>query len=83
MGQMYAKILPNGDVTRCCITTSGDLGNIFRGVELLEAPQPCQADTTCPCFRAMLFNEEANWMPMWKAPEHSAYKISSITGTAL
>lgn len=79
MGQMYAKILPNGDVTRCCMTTSGDLGNIFdEDFELLDRSQPCEVDTMCPCFKAMLVNEEVSRLPLWSFPEHKIYRTDYI-----
>jgi MoaA/NifB/PqqE/SkfB family radical SAM enzyme len=66
MGQMYAKILPNGEVTRCCVPTSGKLGNILdENFRLLDAPKPCQVESVCPCFKAMLVGEEGHWLSMW------------------
>ena len=74
MGQMYAKILPNGDVFRCCHPDSGFLGNIFvKDFKLLDAAEPCNVGNNCPCFKAMVAGEEDIWFPLWKAPEHSIY----------
>jgi hypothetical protein len=74
MGQMYAKIFPNGDVTRCCAPGSGALGNIFaKDFRLLEEPQPCEFELKCPCFKAMFVGQEKKWLPLWEVAEHKVF----------
>lgn len=75
MGQMYAKILPNGNVYRCCVRDAIFLGNILdRNFKLLDEPQPCEAQQ-CPCWKSMLVGlEEDKWLPLWNYREHTAYK---------
>lgn len=66
MGQMYAKIYPNGDVYRCCIPESDNkIGNIFvDGFKLLDEPVYCER-VPCPCWRAMIVNKEDEWAHYW------------------
>ena len=69
MGQMYAKINPDGQVYRCC-TEKGNLilGNIIDGTfRLLEEPQLCTSDN-CPCWKSMIVGEEARWQNHWVGP---------------
>jgi molybdenum cofactor biosynthesis enzyme MoaA len=84
MGQMYAKIFPDGRIARCCALDKngaplGILGHIadldFR---LLDEPMPCLAEH-CPCFKSMLVGfEEDKWLPLWEALEHPEYKTEYI-----
>jgi MoaA/NifB/PqqE/SkfB family radical SAM enzyme len=69
MGQMYAKIHPNGDTYRCCGDGgSGCLGNLIKGTfRLLDSPSPCECNQ-CPCWRCMLVGEEQNWLGHWVIP---------------
>lgn len=84
MGQMYAKIFPDGKIARCCALDKngkplGILGHITDlNFRLLDAPMPCEADN-CPCFKSMLVGcEEEKWLPLWEGPEHPVYKIEDI-----
>jgi len=75
MGQMYAMIHTDGHVTRCCGAGSQVLGNIRdKDFRLLEDPMPCDVEH-CPCFKAMLVDNEAKWKGMWDALPHKKYKI--------
>jgi MoaA/NifB/PqqE/SkfB family radical SAM enzyme len=74
MGQMYAKIYPDGKTQRCCGFVGDDLpenhhsnlGNIFRdpGFRLHEEPVRC-TKTPCPCERCMLVGSEEKWISRW------------------
>jgi MoaA/NifB/PqqE/SkfB family radical SAM enzyme len=79
MGQLYAKITPDGEVTRCCASGSGRLGNIFdEDFRLLDAPAPCGVDK-CPCFKAMrVGDEEEIWLPLWGFPEHPKFARHAV-----
>lgn len=70
MGQMYTKIHPNGDAYRCClIQPEGLLGNLIDGTfKFYEQPKLCVYDK-CPCWVAMILNEENNWLFHWKTPK--------------
>ena len=70
MGQMYTKILSNGDAYRCCLQKpEGLLGNLIDGTfEFYEEPKICVYDK-CPCWVAMITNEEENWLFHWKTPK--------------
>lgn len=66
MGQMYARIYPNGDAYRCC---TGDglspLGNLFDGsFTLLDKPEPCD-HPGCRCWRCMTPGDEKRWLHTW------------------
>jgi molybdenum cofactor biosynthesis enzyme MoaA len=80
MGQMYAKIHPDGRVTRCCADdrngTVGILGHITDpDLHLLDKPEPCQAEH-CLCFKSMLVGcEEEKWLPLWESTDHPVYKM--------
>jgi MoaA/NifB/PqqE/SkfB family radical SAM enzyme len=82
MGQMYAKIHPDGSVTRCCAGThgrdSGYLGSILDdNFRLLDDAEPCKIDYHCPCFKCMVIGqEEEKWLPLWEALEHPVYKTA-------
>lgn len=80
MGQMYARILPDGKVTRCCIPVNesdNKIGNIFdEDFELLDEPALCRVRVEdCPCFKAMIVGKEKSWLLHWKTPKHPIYKI--------
>jgi hypothetical protein len=84
MGQMYAKILPDGRVARCCALDKnglplGLLGHITDlNLRLLDEPLACEADN-CPCFKSMLVGyEEEKWLPLWEGSEHPVYKIEEV-----
>ncbi|MHB9154388.1 MAG: radical SAM protein [Endomicrobiales bacterium] len=80
MGQMYAKIHPDGTVTRCCAgyhgKDSGNMGNIAdEDFRLHDEALPCQVSYQCPCFKGMVVGqEEEKWVPLWEALEHASYK---------
>jgi hypothetical protein len=69
MGQIYAKILPNGDVTRCCHHEGGKLGSIFdKDFRLLDEPTPCELDS-CACWKPMIVGYKENKYPIfWEMP---------------
>jgi MoaA/NifB/PqqE/SkfB family radical SAM enzyme len=80
MGQMYAKIHPDGKVSRCCAVGKdsaviGILGDITDlNFRLFDEPKPCEADK-CPCFKSMLVgDEEDKWLSLWEASEHPIYR---------
>jgi len=67
MGQMYARIYPDGKVFACC-TEKGlfPLGNLFDGsFELREEPVEC-AHEGCRCWRSMVPGEEERWLSTWQ-----------------
>lgn len=79
MGQTYAKIYPDGRVTRCCHPNSGDMGNITSpDFSLFNEPQPCICDPAgggaCPCFKAMVVGRESSWFSLWGTLEHTIHK---------
>jgi MoaA/NifB/PqqE/SkfB family radical SAM enzyme len=80
MGQMYAKIHPDGTVTRCCAgfhgVESGAMGRIDdENFRLLDDASPCQVSFQCPCFKGMVVGqEEDKWVPLWEALEHPVYR---------
>ena len=77
MGQLYARITPEGVVTRCCIPEKGDnkIGNIFDDdFKLLNEPALCWIEN-CPCFKAMIAGKEKYWLQFWGTPRHHIYKI--------
>jgi len=69
MGQMYAKIHPDGTAYRCCyIDDRGKLGNIIKGnFSLLSEPKSCEYPE-CPCWTAMVVGEEEKWLSHWALP---------------
>lgn len=68
MGQMYAKIFPDGNAVRCCAKERHPLGNIIDGTfRLLEEPLVC-ASAECPCWRCMVVGEEERWGDHWVTP---------------
>jgi len=49
MGQMYAKLYPDGNAYNCCRENAPKLGNLLDGTfSLLEEPFLCEA-RSCPC----------------------------------
>jgi hypothetical protein len=70
MGQMYTKIHSNGNAYRCCLIKGpGLLGNLIDGTfALYEEPKSCSYDK-CPCWVAMIVNEEKNWLFHWSTPK--------------
>ncbi|MFH1283898.1 MAG: radical SAM protein, partial [bacterium] len=76
MGQMYAKILPDGTVTRCCHHESDKLGSIFdKDFRLLDEPAACKVDS-CACWKPMLVGYKEDKYPIfWEMPEHKIYKL--------
>lgn len=70
MGQMYTKIHSNGNAYRCClIKEEGLLGNLIDGTfKFYEEPKPCVYDK-CPCWVAMISDEEENWLFHWQTPK--------------
>jgi len=74
MGQMYAKIRPNGEVHNCCAENALKLGNILDGTfSLLEEPFLCGQDN-CPCWRCMVVGNENYWSEHWPVPPDARYK---------
>lgn len=70
MGQMYAKITPDGRTYRCCAAVHKDwgcLGNIIDdSFNLMKEPSVCsQRPQNCVCFRAMIIGEEERWVKHW------------------
>jgi MoaA/NifB/PqqE/SkfB family radical SAM enzyme len=84
MGQMYAKIHPDLNVTRCCAghhgTDSGKMGSILDDNFLLNDDAPnCLVNYDCPCFKGMFVgDEEDKWEPLWEALDHPVYKLEYI-----
>lgn len=70
MGQMYAKIHANGNAYRCCLIKEQSLlGNIIDGTfAFYEEAKVCELDK-CPCWVAMIMQEEDNWMFHWITPK--------------
>jgi len=70
MGELYARILPSGEVTRCCHPDSGKLGSIFSpDLRLLDAPAPCAVEA-CPCWKAMIVGRsEDKYSILWEMPK--------------
>lgn len=77
MGQMYARILPNGDVTRCCHPDYGKMGSIFdKDFRLLDGPAPCISQS-CLCWKPMIVGyKEDKYAVFWEMPEHKIYKLN-------
>lgn len=68
MGQMYARIYPDGEVYRCCGKGAQRLGNLIdKTFKLLEEPLPCASDN-CPCWKCMLVGKEDYWKNYWVTP---------------
>lgn len=68
MGQMYARIYPNTDVSKCCGNEAKKLGNLLNDkLTLLETPEPCECEQ-CPCWRCMLVGKEDEFKKHWVIP---------------
>jgi MoaA/NifB/PqqE/SkfB family radical SAM enzyme len=68
MGQMYAKVYPNGNAYACCAKGAPYIGNLFDGTfELTNEPEECTAEH-CHCWRCMLVDREDNWKQHWVIP---------------
>ncbi len=67
MGQMYARIYPNGNTYRCCSSDGNTyLGNLFdKSIKLLEEPEKCYDIDNCRCWRCMTPGEESRWLHTW------------------
>jgi hypothetical protein len=70
MGQLYAKITPDGNAFRCCAAVNKDwgyLGNLIDGsFNLMDQPIVCtERNQNCVCFKAMVIGEENNWYKHW------------------
>lgn len=67
MGQMYARIYPNGNTYRCCSSDGNTyLGNLFdKSIKLLEKPEKCYDIDNCRCWRCMVPGEESRWLHTW------------------
>ncbi len=73
MGQMYAKIHPDGEVYNCCAENALRLGNIIDGTfSLLEEPFFCK-QSNCPCWRAMVVGNAGYWLEHWPVPPDARY----------
>lgn len=77
MGQMYARILPSGEVTRCCHYNSENLGSIFEeDFRIIDEPALCSIEA-CPCWKAMIVGHQEEKYPVfWEMPEHKVYKLN-------
>lgn len=74
MGQMYAKIRPDGQAYSCCAKGALKLGSILEdSFSLLENPFLC-AETDCPCWKCMLTGKEDHWLAHWPVPPDARYK---------
>jgi hypothetical protein len=68
MGQMYARIYPDGDVKACCGQNAIRLGNFYEGTfKLLDGPLSCESEK-CPCWKSMLVGKEEEWARHWRFP---------------
>jgi len=69
MGQGYAKIYPNGDAYRCCMSQGeawGYMGNIIEGnFSFKERPEACPSGINCKCYKAMVLGQEKKWQKHW------------------
>jgi MoaA/NifB/PqqE/SkfB family radical SAM enzyme len=74
MGQMYAKISPDGGAYNCCLEKALKLGNIFDdSFYFLESPFLCK-EANCPCWKCMLAGDEEYWLEHWPVPPDARYK---------
>ena len=74
MGQMYAKIRPDGQAYSCCAQSALKLGSILEAnFSLLENPFLC-AEDDCPCWKCMLTGKEDHWLAHWPVPPDARYK---------
>ncbi len=66
MGQMYAKVYPDGSIYRCCAPDARKMGHIADpGFRLYGTPQSCES-LECCCYKRMRAGEESEWMRFWK-----------------
>lgn len=67
MGQMYARIYPNGNTYRCCSNDGNTyLGNLFdKSVKLLDRAEKCYDIDGCRCWRCIVPGEESRWLHTW------------------
>lgn len=68
MGEVYAKIHPDGTAHRCCMTWEnwGCVGNLLDGsFSLYDGPRPCPY-ARCACSAAMIIGEEERWKNHWE-----------------
>lgn len=77
MGEMYAKIEPDGTVRRCCSLDVGVLGDIIDpDLRLYDEPRPCEA--RCKCWKPMIPGRyEAKAKDLWHMPEHTGHKTAA------
>ena len=69
MGQMYARIYPDGETKACCAQDAINLGNFYRGTfKLLDEASVCESDD-CPCWKSMLVGREEEWVKHWPLPK--------------
>lgn len=66
MGQVYAKIYPNGEAHRCCAEGVGRIGNIINDKDFTLLSEPTYCDVSCPCWKAMIVDKEPVWLHYWK-----------------
>jgi len=80
MGQMYAKIIPDGNVYRCCAAVGKDwgyIGNILKDeFKLYNEPKLCEQLQNCVCFKSMIIGEEERWGKEW--PSFLNFAIGNI-----
>ncbi|MBN2407436.1 MAG: radical SAM protein [Elusimicrobia bacterium] len=68
MGQVYAKVHPDGNAHRCCMTWEnwGLLGNMLEGTfSFYDGPRECPY-AECSCPFAMIVGEERRWKDHWQ-----------------
>jgi MoaA/NifB/PqqE/SkfB family radical SAM enzyme/predicted Zn-dependent protease len=68
-GQLYAKLVPDGEAYRCCAAVNkqwGRLGNIVKGTFSLSLEaEACPDITQCRCYKAMVIGDEKKWEKDW------------------
>lgn len=68
MGEVYAKVHPNGNAHRCCMTWEnwGLLGNLLDGsFKFYDNPRPCPY-AKCSCSSAMIVGQDNKWKEHWQ-----------------
>jgi len=73
MGMKYGKIVPDGEVYRCCSAVGkewGRLGNIIKGSFMFyNEPRECFNYRYCVCYKAMIKDKnEEKWKKHWLIP---------------
>ncbi|HOW28095.1 MAG TPA: radical SAM protein [Elusimicrobiota bacterium] len=69
MGQMYAKIMPDGTVSRCCHHRHSPLiGNLLDGTFVFYEEAKTCPETQCSCWIPMVVEQEKNWNSHWISP---------------